>query len=597
MAVFVPYIESFWKRNGFYIIFLHKFGEIWFYIWLFALKFLLYNDLDFVVLLNMLNDSAGCDILYHWVSNSLFFLCIFLSVHFHHVNNMFVLRPFGFVSFSSFECQTVHWRQGHKLECRPRSITHQSDDVVGDLRKKVAEQDLSEIPAEESESEGTQWKNSNENPPISDTSASPKVIYGKNDDARVESLAEGIITDSNSELSSNSFSGFSASPSASESSDESSVCESVISNEHDRSEGHIFVDSTLDIPDSTSSDNSMGVAMSSSPKFASLVDSVDGFSTMRKLNQSRAGFSKESKLASNVTSGSSIWKGATIEPSRVDSGFWDKTLDSTGIKDDANDDPCPSHSNELTANKKSDSGSSFHFSFSTMPPLHVQDIEAKDSVSGDASPKSVGNNVPSPGTASSENDRMNSSKATNLSFMNSKDSNVTSYGTTPGSDSAQLDSKDSSRPPLSCFSPQSSSLSKDSGCADGLSIHNSQSAVSMASNHVVGNCGSTLKSSEIRCLTHELTDSNLASRTVGYSNSSTKCVNNGIQSAADTSSQGVSCSANPKSGLKTSVLKVVDQFRGSNLSKRFPLAIGSDTAGRYSDKVLLEQIFLRSFVP
>lgn len=482
--------------------------------------------------------------------------------------------------FSSSECQTVHWRQGHKFECHPPSKTHQSDDVISDLRKKVAEQDYSGIHCEKSEIEGTEHKTSSGRFSVSDIGFSPEVSLGKDDDVRVESLAEANLTDSNSELSSNSFSGFSASPSSSDSSDDSSTCESVISNEHEKSEAHTFVVSALDIPDKTSGHNGMGEVMSSSPKFASLVDSVDDFSTMHKLNHITPGFSKEErKLASNVTSGLSMSKGTKIENSTVDSGFWDKTLDLRGIKANANDDTID----------KTDPGSSFHFSFSGIPPLHVLGTKAKDSVPNDSFPNSVRNNLPLPGSVSSANDSVNSSKMRNLSVINSKESNVMSHNTPICSESNQLESQDSSGPPLPSFSSQSSSVGKNSVCADAFSIHNSQSAGSKVSNRVVENHGSTLKSTDIRSLTGE-PDSNLASRTERHSHSSMKHGNNGIESG--TSSKVANCSANSKSGLKMSVLKVVDQFRGSNLSKHFPLAVGNDIAGRYNDKVRLEQIFL-----
>lgn len=488
------------------------------------------------------------------------------------------------VRYCSFECQTVHWRQGHKLECRPLSTTHWSDDVTSDLDSKVVEQGYSGIHGEKSESESTECKTASEKPPISDITFSPKVSSGEDENIRGESLAEGNITDSNSELSSNSFSGFSASTGSSDSSDDSSVCESIISNEHDRSEGHIFVDSTLDIPDNSGED-SMDVTMSS-PKFASLVDSVDDFPTMHKLNNTRPGFSKEeSKLASNGNSGSSILMRKTVEPSTVFSGFWDEALDSRGIKDYTKNHTHPSYSDESTG-KKTVPESSFHFSFRTMPLLNVQYTEAKDSVSDDAFPNCIDNNTPCSGPGSPENDNMNSSKGMDFSFGNSKVSKVMSYGSPSGSESDQLESKDSSGPPLSSFCPQSPSVGKDSVCADALSIHNLRSTGSMVSKHVVDNRGSTLKSTEIGRRTHGLADSNLASGTKDHSHFRTKRGNSDIESGtqAVTSSQVASCSVNSKSSLKTSVLKVVDQFRGSNLSKHFPLAAGGAIAGKLSDQ-------------
>ncbi|CAI8585824.1 unnamed protein product [Vicia faba] len=75
-------------------------------------------------------------------------------------------------------------------------------------------------------------------PPLSDIKRSKTSCEG-NDTAKVDSLVEENIVDSNSELSCHSFSGFSASTGVNESSDDSSVCESIISNENERSEGHI----------------------------------------------------------------------------------------------------------------------------------------------------------------------------------------------------------------------------------------------------------------------------------------------------------------------------------------------------------------------
>ncbi|XP_014501213.1 ubiquitin carboxyl-terminal hydrolase 17 isoform X2 [Vigna radiata var. radiata] len=469
------------------------------------------------------------------------------------------------VRYCSFECQTVHWRQGHKLECSPSNINHRSYDIKSDLGSKVVEQGYSGIYGEKSESERTECKSSFEKPSISDSCFSPKVSSQKDENFRFESLAEGNITDSNSELSSNSFSGFSASTGSSDSSDDSSVCESVVSNEHVRSEGDILVDSTPDIRDKTN-DNSNGATMSSSPKFAALVDSVDGFSTMHELNHIGPGFSKEeSKFASDGNSGSNVYKEKTIDPSAVFSGFWDKALD--GIKDDSKNDTHTSYSDESTV-KRTVSESSFHFSFSTIPPAHVGDTKMKGSESDNAFPNCIG----------SENDNMNSSKERNFSFSNGNVSNIRSYVTLSDFESDHLESKASSRPPLSSFSHQSSCVGKGSVCADALNIHNLQATDTKVTNHVVENCHSTFKSTAIGCLKHDHTDSNLASETKENSYASTKHRNNDDEydTWTVTSSRVASCSANSGSGIKTSVLKVIDQFRESNMSKHFPFSVGSE---------------------
>ncbi|KAH1061448.1 hypothetical protein AAZX31_02G199300 [Glycine max] len=388
------------------------------------------------------------------------------------------------VHYCSGKCQIVHWRQDHKDKCHPPSPTCQTEDLVSDLGKKVAEPDYRGVHDEKSQIKSREYATSSDKPLLSDMRCSPDISCARDDSVRVESLQEGNVTGSNSELSSNSFSGFSASTGASESSDDSSVCESVTSNEHERCEGHIFVDPTIDIFYTTC--NSIGESIPLSPKFASLVDLVDGNPAMHKLNQIRPDFSKqESKLTLNGSSGLCMWKGATIEPITVSSGFWNTTLDSTRIKDDSNSDPLASHYD-------------------------------------DSAPKSVKNNMPCARSASSENEGV--------------------------------------------------------GCADALSIHNLQTVGLRVSNHVI-NTGSTLKSAQSRCLPHAFADTKLVSRTEEHSHYSTKCGNNGII-------QSGSATSNSKNDLKTSVLKVSDQLRGSKLSKPFPSAVGSDITGKYSDKGL-----------
>lgn len=312
---------------------------------------------------------------------------------------MLILHTFVFLCFSSGKCQIVHWRQGHKDKCQPAIATCQTDDLVSDLGKKVADPDYRGIHEQRSQTESTEYATSSENPLLSEKSR-PNISRAKDDSARDESLQEANVTGSNSELSSNSFSGFSASTGASESSDDSSVCESIISNEHERSEGHIFVDH--DTSDTTSSHNNIDESISLSPKFVGLVDSVDDYPAMNKLYQVTPGLGKEeSKLTSSDGSfGLRMRKGATIESSTVSSGFLDKNIGSTRLKDDSNSGPLPSQ--------------------------------------GDSPPKSVENNMPRAGSSSSEKDDADSSGCAdavssihNLQIVGSRVSNhVINPGTT-----------------------------------------------------------------------------------------------------------------------------------------------------------------------
>ncbi|CAL0307806.1 unnamed protein product [Lupinus luteus] len=243
------------------------------------------------------------------------------------------------VHYCSGKCQILHWRGGHKEECHPPSITSKTDDLTSDLSKNVAESGVGD---EKFQVESTEYKAYSKKLPSSDN-------------VSVESNAKNVA-DTNSELSSNSFSGFPASNSANECmSDDSSVCESMTSNEHERSEGHVFTAPTLVISDTTSNDDSKGVAIPLSPKFASLVDLVDGFSTMDKLNQVRSGFGKEeSKLTLNGSPRLNLRKRATVQPSTVSSEFWDETHSPRGIKDNASSDPIGSHTNDSLPNSVRD---------------------------------------------------------------------------------------------------------------------------------------------------------------------------------------------------------------------------------------------------
>ncbi|CAJ2652175.1 ubiquitin carboxyl-terminal hydrolase 16-like isoform X2 [Trifolium pratense] len=388
----------------------------------------------------------------------------------------------------SGKCQIAHWRQGHKDKCHPPSTARQTDDLVSNISKKLAKPDRRGFNDEKSRIESTEITKSSEKPPLSDIKRSPKFSCVGTDNARVESPAEENIADSNSELSCNSFSGFSASTGAngSSSSDDSSVCESIISNEHERSEGPISTDHTFDVSDNTSNGHSIGATIPLSPKFASLVDSA------------RPGIGKEEiKLTSNDSSGLMMQKGGT-EPSKVSYGFWNGTLDSNGVKDDSFGDPLLSHSNEPVT-------------------------------------KSVGKNMPNIGLGSSKNEGLDSTRYT-----------------------------------------------------DASSIHNLHTVGSKVSNHVVINPGSSLRSAEISCLPCTSAETKLVSRAVEeeHLHYSSKFMNNGTHSGTGNSSQVANCSPTSKDGLKTSVMKVVDQFRGSNMSKHFPIAVGSDVAVKYSEKGL-----------
>ncbi|CAI8593096.1 unnamed protein product [Vicia faba] len=112
---------------------------------------------------------------------------------------------------------------------------------------------------------------------------------------------------------------------------------------------------------------------------------------------------------------------------------------------------------------------------------------------------------------------------------------------------------------------------------DASSIHNLHTLGSNVSNHVVVNPRSSLRSAVTKLVSRPEDE---------HLHYSSKCMSNVTHSNAANSSQTTNCSPNSKDGLNTSAMKVIDQFRGSDLTNHFPIDVGSDVAGKYSDKGL-----------
>ncbi|KAJ7958928.1 Ubiquitin carboxyl-terminal hydrolase [Quillaja saponaria] len=490
------------------------------------------------------------------------------------------------VHYCSGKCQIIHWRQGHKEECRPPpTITH-SNDVVSNFGEKEAKKVPHGVDGDDSNNEGVHYtkpiETSFEETPLSDISCSSK--SGKDGKVKVESHAEGRGIDSSSE-SCSSFSGFSASTAASESSDDGSVSESITSNEPERSDGNMFDNLAFELDTSTRVNN-MDIARASSPKFAILVDSVDSFTTFNKLSQTKPGFSgRESRYASDGSSGLSTRDDTTAESCIESSGFWEKSLDSGGTRGDTNYDTA----RRSTSNMRSESGSSLHFSLNSLRTLHAQGSQARTSIPNDASTDSVGINKLNTVAASTEDVSVDSSKVRNSPTVNFEGSNSINDDSTRSA--RVLQSREDKFVSLSsgCVN-QPSKAGEDSSRDDASNISCLRSTSSEKSNYLLNNPDSAsnrLKSGKVKCLSRASSDAPLISSSNVPLVPSTTCGDNGVQSRVAISSQVArSCSPNSRNGLKTSVLKVVDQFRGSKLSKHNESMVGVEVSGRYNNKGL-----------
>ncbi|XP_075648566.1 ubiquitin carboxyl-terminal hydrolase 16-like [Castanea sativa] len=494
------------------------------------------------------------------------------------------------IRYCSGKCQIVHWRQGHKDECRPPNVADRDGIDGGGV-----------------ESEGGQHakpiKTLPEEPAVYDDSGcSSKSPSEKVGGVKVEFVQDGKGTDSVSEASSDSFSGFSGSTTSGDVSDDASVGES--SNESGGSDVDASVDNSLDVLETTSVDN-MNQIKKLSPKFASLVDSVGVHNKSSKLDKIKPDRSEgEHQSVSTSSSGlgnSHSQGGSNAENCAVSSDFWGRTLDSIGSTSDSPDNSALSNSNGASKSKLSDSGSALHFSFNfseSTSPLHSQGAEIKGTVSDDALkgasriPKHVDR------TALTENISVHSPKGQNSVSLNNEGSSRTDNGTS--SDSHTLKSRGvKSMSSSSSYVHQSPSNPGDSMCTGDANAGNMPSSISARSNLVVNDPVSNshpLKSREVGSLSSSAFDACLASGAEGHSVPVKYGKVDGVQASASIPSQVTNSSPNSRSGLKSSVQKVVHQFRGSKLSKNYPLRDECEVTKRYSDKGLFPyELFVKLY--
>lgn len=406
-------------------------------------------------------------------------------------------------------------------------------------------------------------------PAFSGSTSSSEVLHGK-DDIKIEFHADGEEMNSASESSSASFSGFSSSPACSESSDDVSVCESISSSEPDKLDGSSSADATLEALWSSSGVNNVDQTNPSSPKFARLVDSVDKFSKLSKLNQTKPDQSGESQCRA-TTSGlgiSGTCEGSIAEDCTLSSGFWGKALESVPYTNDANNDSFKSNPKEVGKSASVDSRSSLHFSFNlsgNATPSHSQGSKVKAAELYDASQGAVEHTKPSDGVTLSENVGLDAPKISNSLSSNSKRANHVECG--PSNISHVRKPREAINTDVPSVSSLSSSCSEKSGPSAVINEADNASRPLKSSNAY---------SSSVRV--HAVPSAKSGKIDSGHA-------------TAATLPQVSSCSSNGRHGLKTSVWKVVDQFRGSKLPKHCPFEVSNEVAGKYNDKVCLKLLF------
>lgn len=394
---------------------------------------------------------------------------------------------------------------------------------------------------------------------------------------------------STSDSSTTSFSGFSTSNIGSESSDDTSTSDSSSQVEPDKFDGYMSADAT---PDSLEITRGIDVADQTkplSPMFGNLVDSVDSFPSSSKLNQLKPSGSHGKDSRSSINSSSFVINGNHKDSdATVSSDFWARTIAHKGSTSDSlGDNTLPKFSGGHS--RKLSSPSSFSFNSSNVlqarsseeknasnitPPGASEDKKDKKPVNGEILSKNY--SIPSNVCNSAPSNYQGHKKTGN--FKPASNSHVRSRSTSSvrppnGSGGKTLDSNVSISPPLK--SERSNKVV--SGPIDTISKIQGKD----------GNFSQRKMNSEC----------SLPSIAGGMSVSLSRIQSGRVDSVQATSGipSQVACTLNSKNGLRTSMLKVVDQFRGSKLLKNNQACTVTEIPGRFNYKVFFYLLFLSSF--
>ncbi|KAG7541626.1 Papain-like cysteine peptidase superfamily [Arabidopsis thaliana x Arabidopsis arenosa] len=417
------------------------------------------------------------------------------------------------VRYCSGKCQIIHWRQGHKDECHPASIVYDSEDEKSDSDLRFREENERNTLVETSLLDPEPVTIPIGEAILSNPARSPEDGNGDIADNK-DDLIDKEEAVSVAETTGSSFSGFSSSP-RNDSGDEISLCESFSSSESERSESLLDAHVSVEPEDTCFSTIDVAPSKLLSPKFVHLVESVDNLANLPKLSvhkpggDARQNQSQSRSLHSLVTDRHPV----SADPSLKSSDFWGTALGSAERVSESCD--------------KSKSGrpgnSSLHYSFgSSRDTSAVKVSEHKSSILKEGTNPALGTG--------------NISDGVNLKERNAKRFVEAEIALPTSSSTDALSSLDTSNlSPVTL--PKLKSASSENGCMLApLKVGEVQPLASKASN--TKDCADLMKHSplgakSVRVLDHQKQNGTAVHR-----------IN----------------SLHGKSGLKASVLKVVDQW-------------------------------------
>ncbi|KAJ0263355.1 Ubiquitin carboxyl-terminal hydrolase 16 [Hirschfeldia incana] len=192
------------------------------------------------------------------------------------------------VRYCSGKCQIIHWRQGHKNECHPASISYTTDDEKSDCDLKFREGNEG-LTRDETLLLHTEPVTT---VPVREAILSNPVIShedggGENADNKDEFMDKEEAV-SVAETSGSSFSGFSSSP-RNDSSDDISFCESSSSSDSEISEAPRDAHVSVESKETSFSNIDEIPSKPLSPKFVQLVESANDLAKLPKLSLHKPG--------------------------------------------------------------------------------------------------------------------------------------------------------------------------------------------------------------------------------------------------------------------------------------------------------------------
>ncbi|XP_058097015.1 ubiquitin carboxyl-terminal hydrolase 17-like [Magnolia sinica] len=440
------------------------------------------------------------------------------------------------VKYCSGKCQIIHWRQGHKEECHPPLTTVQFSGVGDSDSKSILRAEQSDPKDNGLETEGQcpgkPDEDFPEEPSSSKSSCSSKGLCGKDDE--VMPLVDGTGSDFSTISSSTGCSQFTTSeePSLSVSATEASV-----SSTSSTPRGPISNDTPLDILRTSADAHETNISKSPPSEYSGPVAPVNSIPRSSKLKQNTTSCGTETvDCGSSSTLSSSCDSSdehTIMEPSTKSPEHLEATRDSSGVQTAGCDDSTRSSFRQGGNAARSDSEALFRFSFNLS-----------------------GQHVPSVMPSQNSNMKILTSDEAKHSVPGNGDP---VYGAAP------LKKLPTDLPTRTL---------------PALSSERSSSAVKERSNEQL------LKSRRLKSSSFGASADHSSSYSGHSSSSVTSSKSDNVQTVTAKLSETASSVPNGGSGLKTSMLKVVQQFRPSKLSKHYPLGFGSEISRKYNHKML-----------